>query len=156
MKPTIEEIRFWLEAAKQAAPNELRLSIVTALSAALDVAEADVAGYEAKTPQLAIVAEGAHHRAVEAFRATIAPSPGATLDALAASFMNVDQCRACGKPLDPRNTKVADGCPCNSPRGINHGLVPVLTCTCVECDPSQTGRHPTPSAGGTSGPGGER
>lgn len=48
-------------------------------------------------------------------------------------------CRACGKPLDPSLTRVADGCPCNSPRGINHGLVPANVCTCVLCDPAQTG-----------------
>ena len=29
--------------------------------------------------------------------------------------------------------------PCNSGRGVNHGLVPLKTCTCVECDPAQTG-----------------
>jgi uncharacterized protein (DUF433 family) len=54
-------------------------------------------------------------------------------------------CRACGKALLPENTRtVADGCPCNSRRGINHGLVPKNTCTCVECDPEQTGstRYP--------------
>jgi len=34
---------------------------------------------------------------------------------------------------------MADGCRCNGPRGINHGLVPVDVCTCVECDPDQTG-----------------
>lgn len=34
---------------------------------------------------------------------------------------------------------IADGCPCNSSRGINHGLVPKHTCTCEECDPAQTG-----------------
>lgn len=49
------------------------------------------------------------------------------------------QCRACGKTLVLENYRLADGCPCNSPRGVNHGLVPLLTCTCVECDPEQTG-----------------
>lgn len=50
-----------------------------------------------------------------------------------------DACRGCGKPLLPHNSVAADGCPCNSPRGVNHGLVPKNTCTCVECDPAQTG-----------------
>lgn len=53
-------------------------------------------------------------------------------------------CRACGTPLLPENIRVADGCPCNSARGVNHGLVPELTCTCVVCDPGQSGstRYP--------------
>lgn len=48
-------------------------------------------------------------------------------------------CRGCGKPILPANRRIADGCPCNSVRGINHGLVAKNTCTCVECDPAQTG-----------------
>ncbi len=52
----------------------------------------------------------------------------------------ITRCRGCKKPLDPKNfTTTADGCPCNSPRGINHGIVPKDTCTCTECDPAQTG-----------------
>lgn len=53
-------------------------------------------------------------------------------------------CQGCGKALDPRNYRIADGCPCNTPRGINHGVVPKDTCTCGECDPAQTGstRYP--------------
>ena len=51
----------------------------------------------------------------------------------------IAKCRACGKPLDPGDTRIADGCPCNSPRGVNHGIVAKETCTCVECDPAQTG-----------------
>jgi hypothetical protein len=47
-------------------------------------------------------------------------------------------CRGCGKPIVFNDT-LADACPCNSPRGINHGLVPTSVCTCVECDPAQTG-----------------
>lgn len=47
-------------------------------------------------------------------------------------------CRGCGKTLDTNNY-MADGCPCNSPRGVNHGLVPVNVCTCEACDPEQTG-----------------
>ena len=49
-------------------------------------------------------------------------------------------CRCCYRPLDPKNFEaIADGCPCNSERGINHGLVPKDTCTCNECDPGQSG-----------------
>jgi len=48
-------------------------------------------------------------------------------------------CLGCERPLHPRNLRIADGCPCNGPRGINHGLVPKNTCTCVLCDPAQTG-----------------
>lgn len=46
-------------------------------------------------------------------------------------------CRHCKKVI--ADYKLADGCPCNSPRGINHGLVPAECCTCKECDPEQTG-----------------
>ncbi len=56
-------------------------------------------------------------------------------------------CKACGKPLLPENfAGIADGCPCNSPRGVNHGIVPRNTCTCSICDPEQTGavRQPKP------------
>ena len=49
-------------------------------------------------------------------------------------------CRGRNQPLLPENFPgIADGCPCNSLRGINHGLVPRETCTCPECDPLQTG-----------------
>lgn len=50
-------------------------------------------------------------------------------------------CRGCGQPLafDFAAQRIADGCPCNSRRGINHGLVPTHVCTCDECDPAQTG-----------------
>jgi hypothetical protein len=53
-------------------------------------------------------------------------------------------CRACRSLLRPENLRVADGCLCNSPRGVNHGLVPTDICTCPECDPAQTGgtRYP--------------
>lgn len=60
-------------------------------------------------------------------------------------------CRGCGSVLFTANfDKVADGCPCNSERGINHGLVPKNTCTCPECDPNRTGvaRSPTQSPRG--------
>jgi tRNA uridine 5-carbamoylmethylation protein Kti12 len=49
------------------------------------------------------------------------------------------ECLGCGKPLLKVNRNVADGCPCNSSRGVNHGLVPDNTCTCLVCDPNQTG-----------------
>jgi hypothetical protein len=54
------------------------------------------------------------------------------------------RCRACRAPLKPEDYRVADGCTCNSGRGVNHGLVAVQTCTCVTCDPEQTGstRYP--------------
>ena len=48
-------------------------------------------------------------------------------------------CRGCGKPLVRENKRTADGCPCNGPRGLNHGLVAKATCTCTVCDPAQTG-----------------
>lgn len=68
------------------------------------------------------------------------------VDALLAG-QPVAECRGCGKPLLPENYRIADGCPCNSPRGVNHGLVPTATCTCAECDPEQTGstRYPPPA-----------
>lgn len=56
--------------------------------------------------------------------------------------MNYDMntlCNGCREPLYLVNYRIADGCSCNSPRGINHGRVPVNTCTCDECDPDQTG-----------------
>jgi hypothetical protein len=46
-------------------------------------------------------------------------------------------CRACGTRL--HGDWVADGCPCNSPRGINHGIVPAYVCTCPICDPEESG-----------------
>jgi hypothetical protein len=51
----------------------------------------------------------------------------------------LDLCQGCAKPLVPENYQLADGCPCNSRRGINHGLVPASVCTCKECDPAETG-----------------
>lgn len=54
-------------------------------------------------------------------------------------FVPVDICRGCGFMLLPENRRIADGCPCNSPRGVNHGLVAKNTCTCMICDPDQTG-----------------
>ena len=59
-----------------------------------------------------------------------------------------DPCIGCGAPLLPENRTITDGCPCNHPRGINHGLVPKNTCTCQLCDPAGTGstRYSPPSA----------
>lgn len=51
-----------------------------------------------------------------------------------------DACRGCGKQLVPYDNNIfADGCPCNSERGVNHGLVMSEVCTCKICDPAQTG-----------------
>lgn len=50
-----------------------------------------------------------------------------------------EACRACGKELLHENKWMSDGCPCNSARGVNHGLVAKNVCTCTECDPAQTG-----------------
>ena len=47
--------------------------------------------------------------------------------------------RLCGEWLKFENLTVADGCPCNHPRGINHGIVLKEICTCIECDPEETG-----------------
>ena len=52
--------------------------------------------------------------------------------------MNFGTCRACGQPLTGTD-RTADGCPCNSPRGVNHGIVPEYVCTCPICDPKGTG-----------------
>ncbi len=73
------------------------------------------------------------------------PKPGLLAD-LTARFARHVHCRGCGKTLHAENVRAADGCPCNSARGINHGLVPKDTCTCVVCDPEQTGstRYPPP------------
>ena len=49
------------------------------------------------------------------------------------------RCRGCIRFLKPENATMADGCPCNSPRGINHGLVPSEVCCCKVCDPTETG-----------------
>lgn len=56
----------------------------------------------------------------------------------------VHACRHCGKALLPKNRRIADGCPCNSGRGINHGLVAKNTCTCIVCDPDATGSTRAP------------
>jgi hypothetical protein len=50
----------------------------------------------------------------------------------------LNRCRACGRTLS-ENPGIADGCECNAPRGVNHGIVPQHVCTCTQCDPQQTG-----------------
>jgi hypothetical protein len=35
--------------------------------------------------------------------------------------MSDEICRGCNRPLDPANCWMEDGCPCNSPRGVNDG-----------------------------------
>jgi len=70
MKPTIEEVREWLsQLAKLSPACALRTA---SLSAALDVAEAASRCVADETGADGLI------EAVEAFRATIAPSPGAT------------------------------------------------------------------------------
>lgn len=87
------------------------------------------------------------HMASEVLDPVFAREIARALDAFAASRPSVaapPACRGCEAPLLPENRRVADGCPCNSRRGINHGLVAKDTCTCIECDPAQTGstRYP--------------
>ncbi len=53
-------------------------------------------------------------------------------------------CRSCGDELKPECAWIADGCPCNAPRGTNHGIVARRTCTCALCDPEQTGSTRAP------------
>lgn len=71
--------------------------------------------------------------------ALIVHEPGAALRSPAPAQAEPPKCRGCGRELRPECAWVADGCECNSPRGINHGLVPRRTCTCKACDPEQTG-----------------
>lgn len=54
-------------------------------------------------------------------------------------FTRPQNCLGCGALLFYENRRIADGCSCNSPRGINHDRVAKNTCTCIECDPAQTG-----------------
>lgn len=50
----------------------------------------------------------------------------------------IENCRGCGEPLTG-DESLADGCKCNSGSGVNHGVVPAHVCTCIICDPEQTG-----------------
>lgn len=52
--------------------------------------------------------------------------------------MQNSKCNGCGEKLNP-NERAADGCICNSRRGVNHGIVAKHLCTCAVCDPNQTG-----------------
>lgn len=84
--------------------------------------------------------------------ASNAPEAGSTPEPAGSS--RYVACRGCGQPLasDLAAQRIADGCPCNSHRGINHGLVPVHVCTCATCDPEQTGsarQRPDPQAPAT-------
>jgi len=47
-------------------------------------------------------------------------------------------CRGCGKDIIV-DERVCDGCVCNNPAGVNHGLVPQWVCLCSVCDPKLTG-----------------
>lgn len=79
-------------------------------------------------------AEGALPVYREAFAfVSLTPSPGKPRPS------DTPACRACGRSLLDSNAGLADGCPCNSGRGANHGLVSKETCTCKECDPAQSG-----------------
>ncbi len=62
-----------------------------------------------------------------------------TYEPAAAEQRAVRVCRGCGEALDPLKYRNADGCPCNAPRGVNHGIVHQSVCTCAECDPEETG-----------------
>lgn len=43
------------------------------------------------------------------------------------------ECRACGKPILLCNLYVDDGCPCNSPRGVNFKPQPCARCRTDHC-----------------------
>lgn len=72
-----------------------------------------------------------------------APTPDgqiiADIEAAVQTLTSRPNCRACGASLLPPSSGIADGCPCNAPRGVNHGLVEKYSCTCDICDPAQTG-----------------
>lgn len=44
-----------------------------------------------------------------------------------------EKCNACGKPLLLENLYVDDGCPCNTPRGVNFKPAPCPTCKTDNC-----------------------
>lgn len=44
-----------------------------------------------------------------------------------------ETCSACGKPLLLANVFVDDGCPCNSPRGVNFPLRTCVLCGTDDC-----------------------
>jgi len=44
-----------------------------------------------------------------------------------------EACNGCGKPLLLENLYVDDGCPCNTPRGINFQPQPCQTCRTDNC-----------------------
>lgn len=54
-------------------------------------------------------------------------------------------CRGCGKQLNlDLHAWMWDCCPCNSPRGINHGLIPVTMCSCDECQAASKAKGQKP------------
>ena len=62
------------------------------------------------------------------------PAQRLTVEEAVAILSRAPRCRGCGKPLlIPKNLTICDGCPCNHPGGLNHNLVPKLTCTRDEC-----------------------
>jgi hypothetical protein len=76
---------------------------------------------------------------IEDSPALISEAPSAATPTPATKASVAPACRACGAELLPANRPVADGCPCNSKRGVNHGIVDAKVCTCATCDPAQTG-----------------
>lgn len=77
---------------------------------------------------------------------TTATKPASDADTAPVKTYRIPSCRGCGELINSKNYRVADGCPCNTPRGVNYGLVAKATCTCAECDPMQTGSTRYPDA----------
>jgi hypothetical protein len=72
--------------------------------------------------------------------ADFGPLPTPESEGFSALPSPLSPCRGCGKQLRFEDYRIADGCPCNSARGVNHGIVPVATCTCEKCDPEHWGK----------------
>lgn len=117
---------------------ELRSAILE-LKRESDNAKADIAIYRQRSERAEDEMLSASRRALHA-----------RIAELEEALRKAPLCRGCGRPLDPSATNIADGCPCNSPRGINHGLVPVNVCTCGRCDPAQTGSVRNPQSSPSS------
>jgi hypothetical protein len=62
-------------------------------------------------------------------------------------------CRACGDWLRHKNAWMEDGCPCNSRRGVNDGLV-CPQCRTVRKDAHCACRGDAPARPAAGGPGG--
>lgn len=43
------------------------------------------------------------------------------------------KCNGCGRPLLLENLYCDDGCPCNTPRGVNFPPIPCMTCEVENC-----------------------